>query len=125
MSVIRFGGFLQPAWARTAVVFAGTTSAIADRLQPALRRAAVILYEATRLVAALLIPASVTAACMALWRLSSDLGWTGAFAISNGLFSHWQVWIILAVSLKMTASLIKRDPEGTPDSEPELERSID
>ncbi len=62
---------------------------------------------------------------MALWRLSSDLGWTGAFAISSGLFSHWQVWSILALGLKMTGSLINRDPDRRRDSEPDHERSID
>ena len=107
------------------MVFAGTTSAIADRLQPVISRAAVVSQEATRLVAALLIPASVTAGCMALWRLSADLGWTGAFAISNGLFSHWQVWSILAVGLKMTGSLVNRDPDRRGDPGPEHERSVD
>ncbi len=107
------------------MVLAGTTSAVVDRLQPAINRAALISHEATRLVAALLIPASVTAGCMALWRLSADLGWTGAFAISSGLFSHWQVWCILALGLKMTGSLINRDPDRGRESGPEHERSID
>ena len=124
MLVIRFGEFLQPAWARTALgftamVFADTTSAVADRLQPAITRATVISHEATRLIAAFLTPASLTAASMALWRLGADLGWTGAFAISNGLFSHWQVWGILALGLKMTGSLIHHSPDGNSEAEPE------
>ncbi|MDQ2948900.1 MAG: hypothetical protein M3Y27_23645 [Acidobacteriota bacterium] len=119
MLVIRFAGFLQPAWARTALVFADTTSAVADRLQPAITRATVISHEATRLIAAFLTPASLTAASMALWRLGADLGWTGAFAISNGLFSHWQVWGIMALGLKMTGSLIYRGAEGNAEAEPE------
>lgn len=56
---------------------------------------------------------------MALWRLGADLGWMGAFAISNGLFSHWQVWSILALSLKMTGSLISRAPEGNSERDSE------
>ncbi len=55
---------------------------------------------------------------MALWRLGADLGWTGAFAISNGIFSHWQVWSILALSLKMTGSLISREPQANSEPEP-------
>jgi len=35
-----------------------------------------------------------------LWRVSADLGWTENFVISSGLFSHWQVWIALALALK-------------------------
>ena len=117
MSVLRFGGFLQPAWTRTAMVFAGTTSAVADRLQPAVSRAAIISHEAARLVAAFLTPAAVTAGSLALWRLGADMGWTGAFAISSGLFSHWQVWMILALGMKMTGSLITTGPQGAQESE--------
>ena len=119
MLVIRFGGFLQPAWARTAMVFAESASAVADRLQPAVVRACIISHEATRLIAAFMTPVALTAASMALWRIGADLGWTGAFAISNGLFSHWQVWGIMALGLKMTGSLIYRGAEGNAESEPE------
>ena len=117
MTVIRIGGFLQPAWARTAVVFADTTSAIADRLQPGFQRAVAISQGATNLIAAFLTPASVVAGALALWRLGADLGWTGTFAISNGVFSHWQVWIALALGMKLTGSLIQRgaEPENSED----------
>jgi hypothetical protein len=27
------------------------------------------------------------------WRIAADLKWTGAFAITDGMFSHWQVWM--------------------------------
>ncbi|HUQ94522.1 MAG TPA: hypothetical protein VM120_22760, partial [Bryobacteraceae bacterium] len=45
---------------------------------------------------ALLTPAAVMAAVLGVWRISSDIGWTGQFAISQGIFSHWQVWLALA-----------------------------
>lgn len=108
MMAIRFGGFWQPAWARTALVFADTTSAVAGKLQPAISKAAAITQEATSLVAAFLTPAAVLAAVLAFWRLGADLGWTGTFAISNGLFSHWQVWMGLAFGLKLTGSMMDR-----------------
>jgi hypothetical protein len=38
---------------------------------------------------------------MALWRLGYDLDWTGRFAISGGIFSHWQVWMALALVLRV------------------------
>lgn len=118
MIVIRFGEFWQPAWARTALVFTDTTSAVAGRLQPAITRVAAITQEATNLVAAFLTPAAVLAAVLAFWRLGADLGWTGAFAISNGIFSHWQVWMGLALCLKMTGSMMNRssDEGGQQDS---------
>jgi len=90
------------------MVFAETTSAVTGKLQPALSKAAAITQEATNLVAAFLTPAAVLAAVLAFWRLGADLGWTGAFAISNGLFSHWQVWMVLALGLKITGSMMNR-----------------
>ncbi len=123
MSVNRFGGVklhggMQPAWARTTTAFAGTTTAVADklRLQPAIHKTAAVSYEAASLIAALLTPASVVALVLGLWRLGADLGWTEDFVIANGLFSHWQVWFALALGLKATGSLIHRpvvskDPE--------------
>ncbi len=53
---------------------------------------------------ALLTPAALVALAMGLWRVSADLDWAGAFPISSGFFSHWQVWIALAAGLKMLSS---------------------
>ncbi len=41
---------------------------------------------------------------MGLWRISIDLDWASAFPIASGFFSHWQVWIALAIGLKMLSS---------------------
>jgi hypothetical protein len=56
---------------------------------------------------ALLIPASLMAYVLGFWRLASDMGLSTGFTIA-GLFSHWQVWIALAVLLHMTASILNR-----------------
>jgi len=56
---------------------------------------------------ALLIPASLMAYVLGFWRLASDMGLATGFTIA-GLFSHWQVWIALAVSLHVTASILNR-----------------
>jgi hypothetical protein len=55
----------------------------------------------------LLTPAAAVSTGMALWRLGSDLKWTGEFAISNGIFAHWQVWAALAVGLQFGATYLK------------------
>lgn len=113
--VIRIGGLLYPAWTRTATVFAGTTLAVTGRLQPAITRTAAIastIFEAvTDLVGAFVTPAAVAASAMAMWRLGADLGLTANFVVSRGLFSHWQVWMMLAVMLKMAGWLIQRTAE--------------
>lgn len=59
-----------------------------------------------KIVVVLLTPAALVAFAMGLWRLSTDLGWSGAFPIATGLFSHWQVWIALSIGLKMLSSAL-------------------
>ena len=56
------------------------------------------------ILVALLTPAALVALVMGLWRVSADLDWAGAFPIASGFFSHWQVWIALAIGLKMLSS---------------------
>jgi hypothetical protein len=59
-------------------------------------------------MAALLTPASVMACVLAFWRLAADLNATGQFPIPVGLFSHWQVWMALAVSLQSSSFALNR-----------------
>ena len=44
---------------------------------------------------------------LGFWRLASDMGLAGQFGI-NGFFSHWQIWIPLAVLIQTTASMLTR-----------------
>lgn len=59
-------------------------------------------------LAALLTPVAVMAAVLGLWRILSDMGWTGEFAISQGIFSHWQVWVALAALIEAVSILLNR-----------------
>ena len=58
--------------------------------------------------AGLLTPAAVLVGVVGLWRLTADLGFTAGFAISTGIFSHWQVWVATAALLQLFASLLNR-----------------
>ena len=62
--------------------------------------------------AALLIPSSLMACVLGFWRLAADLDWTSGFAISTGPFSHWQVWIVLAVVILWVALRLNRYGRG-------------
>jgi hypothetical protein len=62
--------------------------------------------------ASLLWPAVLMAYVLALWRLGADLGVTGGFAISNGVFSHWQVWLAVAIGLNIIAVMLNRYGRG-------------
>ncbi|MCS7314474.1 MAG: hypothetical protein RMI94_05140 [Bryobacterales bacterium] len=57
---------------------------------------------------ALLTPGVAAALALAIWRLGADLGLLGNFVIGDGLFSHWQVWLLLAVALQMLSSALAR-----------------
>jgi hypothetical protein len=59
-------------------------------------------------LAALLAPATVMASTLAVWRLLADLSVTQEFAISNGLFSHWQVWVATAGLLHLATRRLGR-----------------
>jgi len=63
-------------------------------------------------VGALLTPAAVMACILALWRLAADLSWTNRFAISSGLFSHWQVWMGAAILLHFCSRALNRYGRG-------------
>ncbi len=60
------------------------------------------------LLAVLLPPWALAAATLAIWRIAADLNWTNSFAISSGIFSHWQVWLGAAVALQMCARALNR-----------------
>jgi hypothetical protein len=73
-------------------------------------------------VAALLTPAALTACALALWRLAADLRMAGPFAITEGLFSHWQVWFAVAILIQLMAIFLNRYGSGQPVvSDPEDE----
>jgi hypothetical protein len=57
---------------------------------------------------ALLTPAAFLAAVLGVWRIAADLNIAGSFAISSGLFSHWQVWLGSAAVLELCAHILNR-----------------
>ena len=59
-------------------------------------------------VSALLTPGAFLASALALWRIAADIGWSGKFAIASGVFSHWQVWMVVAVLLQVCSRMLAR-----------------
>jgi hypothetical protein len=53
-----------------------------------------------KLCASVLTMGSITCALFGLWRIGTDLGWTGDFVIPAGLLSHWQVWMGIAMAVQ-------------------------
>ncbi len=89
---------------RSVSIFTDTASTLGARLRRFLERTVVASSAAMNVLPALLTPAAVVALVLGLWRVSADLGWTEEFLISNGFFSHWQVWIALAIGLQAAAT---------------------
>jgi hypothetical protein len=75
-------------------------------------------------LASLLTPAAVMACVLAFWRLAADLSVTGQFPITDGLFSHWQVWVTVASTLQFSAMLLNRYGATEP-AIPETVESVD
>ncbi|PWT99859.1 MAG: hypothetical protein C5B51_26265 [Terriglobia bacterium] len=63
-------------------------------------------------IAALLTPAALMAAALGAWGIAADFRWTGSFAISSGLFSHWQVWLGGAALLQFGSYILNRYGRG-------------
>lgn len=59
-------------------------------------------------LAVILPPSALAAGVLAFWRIAADLKWANSFAISSGIFSHWQVWLGAAVALQMCARALNR-----------------
>ena len=84
----------------------------------ALRQAMHGQRQIALILASLLTPASVTAGALGMWRIGEDMNWTGEFAVSKGIFSHWQVWFALAGAMQIVAiGLLRFARSGKPAKE--------
>lgn len=63
--------------------------------------------ELAQATASLLTPASVMAYVLACWRLAADVGMVGDSGV-QGLFSHWQLWVVLGIGLQVTSRSLAR-----------------
>ncbi len=68
--------------------------------------------ELALMTSALMTPAALMAYVLAFWRLGADMRIAGSFAIEDGFFSHWQVWLPIAVGLSMAASALNKYGRG-------------
>ncbi len=76
---------------------------------------------------------SVTCFILAVWRLGADLDWFGPFVISDGFFSHGQVWSATAIFVQYASWRLKRyakalpaveTPEAVAESEARKSRAV-
>jgi hypothetical protein len=72
-------------------------------------------------LASLLIPIAVMAYVLVGWKVAAELEAAGQFPITEGLFSHWQVWMVAAGTLHAAAVFLNRYGK----SEPAIQKSVD
>lgn len=75
---------------------------------PRVRRASGKNRHLAGAMSALLAPAALMAAALAAWSVAADLGLAGTFGISEGVFSHWQVWLAIAAALEGLSIVLHR-----------------
>jgi hypothetical protein len=74
------------------------------------------------MISSLMTPLSLMAWVLGLWRFAAGREWTGAFAISEGVFSRWQVWIAVAIGVQLASFLLHRyaGPDDCGNDDPAL-----
>ena len=64
--------------------------------------------QAALALAAVFAPLALVAFTMCFWSFAAELQLVGAFYVTSGIFSHWQMWffaaLILLVSTKVLAN---------------------
>ncbi len=60
------------------------------------------------LVAALMGPAVFSGYAIAAWSLAANLGWTNTFFFTAGPLSNWLVWLSIAATINVAASILRR-----------------
>ena len=85
------------------------------RLQrgPSVRRSGPKNQQLSLALATLLSPFKLAACALGLWRLAADLGAAGQFAIQDGIFSHWQVWIGISGLVQLLSMALNRHGAST------------
>ena len=80
------------------------------RLQrgPSVKRSGPRNQQVSLAMATLLSPFKLATCALGLWRLAADLGVAGQFAIQDGLFSHWQVWIGISGLVQLLSMALNR-----------------
>ena len=64
--------------------------------------------QSALVVSALMTPIALMAFALGCWRIAADLKLASSFAISEGVFAHWQVWIAIGIAVQLAAFLLHK-----------------
>ncbi len=77
--------------------------------------------KAARLLASFLTLVSLSFAIFGFWGLCEDMGFAGDFVFSDGILSHWQVWMAAAAAVQYGCWRLTRyskQSDDEPDENP-------
>jgi hypothetical protein len=60
------------------------------------QRSTVLKHQFALAAGALLTPLALAAFTVSFWGFAAEFRWASSFFITVGLFSHWQVWLLVA-----------------------------
>jgi hypothetical protein len=98
----------EPIAERTERVWSRTATTVTVHPGPVATHANAASANATGALSFLLRSGALVALTLSAWRLGNDLGWTQDFIIAGGIWSHWQVWLALAIGLNAAATHVAR-----------------
>lgn len=62
----------------------------------------------------LMVPAALMAFILACWRIAAHMSYASEFAIEDGIFSHWHVWVAITGALVFLAVKLNRYAKSGP-----------
>jgi len=66
------------------------------RIRWSTSRNSTVLKQLALAVGSLLTPLALVAFTVSFWGFAAEFRWADGFFITGGLFSHWQVWLLVA-----------------------------
>jgi hypothetical protein len=85
---------------------------------PFLRRARLKNSGTLQVFSSLLTPISVACVLMGAWKVGDDMEWAEPFAITQGLFSHFQVWFALGSGVQALSWRLARHGRELEEAQP-------
>lgn len=73
--------------------------------------AAATAQHCANVVSVLMGPAILSVYVVAVWSLTSELGWTDSFPFASGPLSSWIIWTALAVAIHSASAILRKQKD--------------
>jgi len=76
------------------------------RIRWSASRSSTVLKQLALAVGSLLMPLALVAFTVSFWGFAAEFRWASGFFITVGLFSHWQIWLLVAAVFLLLSRLL-------------------